>query len=67
MRIVGISLGGKRGDFEVIGVANVATKSVKFQTVLNGTPYFESESYEEAREVMMESVKINTENRNAAN
>jgi hypothetical protein len=67
MRICGISLGSKRGDFEVIGVANVATQQVKFQAVLNGTPYFESEDYEDAREVMMEGVRINTENKSAAN
>jgi hypothetical protein len=67
MKIIGVSLGNRRGEFEVRGVADVAHKTAKFQTVLNGVAYFESEDYEECREVMMLGVSINTENKERAN
>jgi hypothetical protein len=67
MKIIGVSLGNRRGEFEVIGVADVAHKTAKFQAVANGLVYFESEDYEEVREVMMEGVRINTENKENAN
>jgi hypothetical protein len=66
MKLISVSL-GRTKEFEVRGVANVTTKEVKFQTVLNGVAYYESKDYEKARRAMMTGVRVNTTNKERAN
>ena len=67
MKLISVSLDDGRSNFEVIGIVNVAKQAVKFQAVLNGVPYSEGDDYEEIREIMMEGVRINTENKESSN
>ena len=64
MRIVGVSLGNRGGDFEVRSTLK-ANLEIRFQAVANGLVFFESEGsttqdYEKARAAMIEGVRLNT-------
>lgn len=46
-------------EFSVIGVANVAKGTVKFQGLLNGIPFVQHTDYEKVRRFVMLAVKMN--------
>lgn len=46
-------------EFSVIGVVNHATKTVKFQGLLNGIPFTQSRDYERVRARVMRAVEMN--------
>ena len=46
-------------EFSVVGVANVAKQTVKFQGLANGVPFTEHVDYEKVRARVMKAVEIN--------
>lgn len=58
MRLFAIAL-NRNVEFAVIGVANVAKGTAKFQGLLNGVPFTESNDYEKVRARVMKAVEIN--------
>lgn len=57
-RLFAIAL-NRNVEFTVIGVANVAKQTVKFQGLLNGVPFTESKDYDRVRARVMKAVEIN--------
>lgn len=57
-RMFSISV-SRNAEFSVIGVANVAKGTVKFQGLVNGVPFTESVDYEKVRARVMTAVEIN--------
>lgn len=58
MKLFSIAL-NRNVEFSVIGVANVAKGTAKFQGLANGVPFTESHDYEKVRARVMRAVKIN--------
>lgn len=46
-------------EFSVVGIANVAKGTAKFQGLLNGTPFVQSLDYEKVRRFVMKAVAMN--------
>lgn len=46
-------------EFSVVGVANVAKGTAKFQGLLNGVPFVQHLDYEKVREFVMKAVNMN--------
>lgn len=46
-------------EFAIIGVANVAKGTAKFQGTLNSIPFVQHLDYNKVREFVMKSVKMN--------
>ncbi len=65
MKLFSICFG--KTEFSVVGVANVATKTVQFQARANDAVYFTSSDYQETREVVMESFNVNKKIKESAN
>lgn len=57
-RMFAIAL-NRNAEFSVIGLANVAKGTVKFQGLLNGIPFTQSVDYEKVRARVMRAVEIN--------
>lgn len=57
-RMFAIAL-NRNTEFSVIGVANVAKGTVKFQGLLNGIPFTQHWDYERVRARVMKAVEIN--------
>lgn len=57
-RLFAIAL-NRNTEFSVVGIANVAKQSVKFQGLLNGIPFTEGRDYEKIRARVMRAVEIN--------
>jgi hypothetical protein len=57
-RMFAITL-NRNTEFSVIGVANVAKGTVKFQGLLNGIPFTQHTDYERVRARVMKAVEIN--------
>lgn len=57
-RLFAIAL-NRNVEFSVVGVANVAKGTAKFQGLLNGVPFTESLDYEKVRARVMRAVEIN--------
>lgn len=57
MEIFKVKLGFK--EFSVIGVADIAKKTAKFQGLINGIPFVEDEDYQLVREVLFETIALN--------
>lgn len=59
------SINTKRNiEFSVVGVANVAEQTVKFQGQLNGVPFTEGADYEKIRSRVMKAVEMNSHQTN---
>lgn len=67
MKMFSITLGNQAGEVEVIGEADWGTKKAYFTTLANGLAVFESEDYEESREVAMNIFQLNKSNKDGAN
>ncbi len=50
--------------FSVVGVANVAKGTAKFQGLLNGVPFVQHTDYQKVREFVMKAVSMNQPERN---
>lgn len=57
-RMFAIAL-NRHTEFSVVGVANVAKGTVKFQGLLNGIPFTQHSDYERVRARVMKAVEIN--------
>lgn len=57
MVIFSITLGKKK--FELIGIANIAKKTVNFQAVVNNVPFAQNRDYEVARQQLIDAVELN--------
>ena len=64
MQLFSVILGNKT-EFSVIGIANVAKKTAKFQGLMNGIPFVEDSDYEVVREKVMNSIALNQPEHNA--
>jgi hypothetical protein len=53
-------------EFSVVGIANVAKRTVKFQGLLNGIPFTQHWDYERVRARVMKAVEINKPETNEA-
>lgn len=58
MRVFSVML-NRNVEFSVVGIANVAKGTAKFQGLLNGTPFTQSVDYERVRSRVMKAVKLN--------
>lgn len=67
MKLLSICLGSRKGEFEIHGIADLPHSEVKFQTLANGLVFCETDNYEDAREVVLEAVAINQNNRESVN
>lgn len=59
MYLFKILLANKNAEFSVIGVANIAKQSVKFQGLLNGIPFTQGDDYEKVRARVLRAVELN--------
>lgn len=57
-RLFAIAL-SRHVEFSVVGIANVAKGTVKFQGLLNGIPFTQGDDYEKVRARVMTAVEIN--------
>lgn len=57
-RLMSIAL-NRNVEFSVIGIADIAKQTVKFQGLANGLPFTESTDYEKVRARVMKAVEIN--------
>ena len=57
-RLFSVAL-SRQVEFSVIGVVNVAKKSVVFQGLLNGVPFTQSVNYDKVRSRVMTAVQMN--------
>lgn len=57
-RLFAISI-NRNAEFSVIGVANAAKGTVKFQGLLNGIPFTQHTDYDLVRARVMKAVEIN--------
>jgi hypothetical protein len=57
-RMISISL-NRNTEFSVVGLANIAKGTVKFQGLLNGIPFTQHTDYEKVRARVMKAVEIN--------
>lgn len=46
-------------EFSVVGIANIAKGTAKFQGLLNGKPFVQSLDYEKVRRFVMRAVEMN--------
>lgn len=58
MRMFAIAL-NRNVEFTVVGIANVAKQTVKFQGLLNGVPFTQDKDYEVVRARVMAAVELN--------
>lgn len=58
MKLFSIAI-NRNTEFGVIGVANVAKGTAKFQGTLNGVPFTESHDYEKVRARVMKAAEVN--------
>lgn len=63
-KLFSVTIGKKRNEFSVVGVANAAKKTVKFQGLLNGIPFTQSKDYDRVRARVLYAVKINSPDTN---
>jgi hypothetical protein len=54
----------RNAEFAVVGIANVAKQTVKFQGTLNGIPFTQSADYEKVRARIMRAVALNQKENN---
>lgn len=59
MKLLAICLGHNLAEFEIHGIANVQTKTVKFEGRVNGAAFCESKDYEEVRQEVVEYALAN--------
>lgn len=58
MKVFSVSI-RKDLEFAVVGVANVAKGTAKFQGTMNGIPFVQHVDYQKVREFVMKSVAMN--------
>jgi len=63
MELFKIMIGKMRSEFSVVGIANVAKKTVKFQGQLNGIPFTQSSDYELVRARVIKAAQLNNPDR----
>lgn len=63
MKLLSIAL-NKNTEFSVIGIANINNGTVKFQGLLNNTPFTESRDFHKIRERVVKAVEINQVSKN---
>ena len=57
MEVFKVELGPK--VFSVVGIANIAHGTVKFQALINDIPFAQNSDYQAIREVLLTAVELN--------
>ncbi len=63
-RMFSITIGKKRNEFSLIGIADLGHGTAKYQGLLNGIPFTESTNYERVRARVLKAVEINSPSEN---
>jgi hypothetical protein len=63
MKLFGVSLGNRKGEFEMFAKANFVTKENTYQALANGVVFFQSTNYDEVREAILNAVELHEANK----
>lgn len=65
MELFKIMLGNRKAEFSIIGIADLQNSSARFQGLMNGIPFMQSNDYDKVRNRILSAISLNTIKANA--